>query len=105
MRSTIIAILSILLAAVLVLTNPDEQDFARAYADRLNAELADEIGLRGPVGDIIGGVTQRALESALAEEVRRTDYLVASVFRLPAAREDLRVLGFLGQFVTLSDGP
>lgn len=104
MRRTVIAVLVIVLAGVFVYTNPDRQDFARVYADRLNAEIADQLGLQGPLGNLIGGVTQSALESAIEQEVRRTNYLVASVFTLPAAGEDLRVLGLLGQFVRLSGG-
>jgi methylaspartate ammonia-lyase len=104
MQRTVIAVLIALLAAVLVLTNPDREAFAMAYADRLNEEVADQLGLQGPLGELLGGVTQSALEAAIAQQARRTDYLVASVYTLPAAGEDLRVLGVLGQFVRLGGG-
>lgn len=104
MRNTIVAVLVILLAAMLVTTNPDREQFARAYADDLNAEVARELGLRGPLGELIGGVTQAALEQAIEQEAQRTNYVVASVYTLPAAGEDVRVLGILGQFFPLSGG-
>ena len=104
MRSVVIALLAAALVAVLALTNPDKGDFALAYADRLNAELAEGIGLEGPVGEAIGSVTQRALAAAIEEQTIRRDYLVASVFILPAAGEDLRVLGALQRFVRLDGG-
>ena len=104
MRNTILGVLVVLLAALLVFTNPDPEHFARAYADELNAEVAQELGLDGPLGELLGGVTQAALERAIEREAQRTNYVVASVYTLPAAGEDVRVLGVLGQFVQLSGG-
>ncbi len=100
----IIFLLTGLLLAALALTNPDEEAFARSYADRLNAELAAELGLQGALGELLGGVTQRALEAALVDQVERRNYVVASIFTLRTASEDLQALGLLGRFVTLS-GP
>lgn len=105
MRGTIIAALVIALAAVLMATNPDKSAFARAYADRLNAEVAGQLGLGGALGDLIGGVTQRAIATAVEEQTIHHDYVVASVFVVPSTGDDLlRVLGIMGQFVRLGGG-
>ena len=102
MRSTVAAVLLLAVLGLLGLTNPTTEQFAIRYADRINAELAADLGLEGPVGDLLGGLTQRAIEGALVEQTRRSNYGIASVFTVPRGGEDLRVLGIAGQFVTLS---
>ena len=73
---------AVLLAAlaVLVLTNPSRDDFARFYADRASAEVARELGVSGTLGDVIGGAAQSLLETALRDSVdRRSWWRVAEV--------------------------
>ena len=62
--------LAALLAAIAILavTNPDRDDFARFYADRASAEVTRELGLSGPIGDAIGGAAQ-----VLARSVKRVE--------------------------------
>ena len=102
MRALWIAIPVVLLVVVLYFSNPDSEDFAARYADEMNAELASELDLSGPVGQFLGGVSQSFIQDALEEQTRRENYLLASVFTLPMAGEDLRVLGIAGTFVELS---
>lgn len=96
--------LAVLLAAVavLVLTNPSRDDFARYYADRASAEVARELGVSGTLGDVLGGAAQTLLETALRETVERQSYLLASTFTVPTAEEDPSYLGIAGTFVPLS---
>lgn len=99
-------LLAVLLAAIAILavTNPDRDDFARFYADRASAEVARELGLSGPIGDAIGGAAQGFLESALRERVHRRDWLLASVYTVPAAGTDPVWLGLAGTFLPLDRG-
>lgn len=96
--------LALLLAGALALTNPGPSAFAAHYADRLNREVLSQAGLTGTLGELLGGVTQSALEGVLREEARRTDLLLLSIYRLPLAGEDLQAVGVLGRFITLQ-GP
>lgn len=104
MARPLLLIILVVLAAVLVLGNPDRDDFARFYADRATAEVARELGLEGPIGDAIGGATQAFLENALRERVDRRDWLVASVYTVPAAGTDPVWLGIAGFFVPIDRG-
>lgn len=104
MRTTITIVAVAAVVALLGLTNPSTEAFADRYADALNAELAAELGLEGTLGNLLGGVAQQAIAAALEEQTRRANYGVASVFTVPAAGEDLRVLGIAGRFVRLSGG-
>jgi hypothetical protein len=90
-----------LLIVAFAMTNPDKGQFAATYADRFNAQLAAQAGLTGTVGQILGGVTQNAIEAALSAQAKRQNYLVASVYTVPMSGPDLRVLGVLGHFYTL----
>lgn len=102
MRSLWIIIPVVLIVVVLFLSNPDTEAFAARYADRINTELAQDLDLTGPVGQLLGGVSQSLIADALEEQTRRDNYLVASVFTLPQAGEDLRVLGVAGRFISLN---
>jgi hypothetical protein len=97
-------LLAALLAAVavLVLTNPSRDDFARFYADRASAEVARELGVSGALGDVLGGAAQSLLETALRESVDRRSWLLASTFTVPTAEEDPVYLGIAGTFVPMS---
>lgn len=88
--------------AVLVLTNPSRDDFARFYADRASAEVARELGVSGTLGDVLGGAAQSLLEAALRDRVDRRSWLLASTFTVPTAEEDPVYLGIAGTFVPLS---
>ncbi len=90
-----------LLVVAFAMSNPDTRQFAASYADRLNTQLTAQSGLSGPLGQLLGGVTQNAIESALSSQARRRNYLVASVYTVPMAGPDLRALGLLGHFITL----
>lgn len=96
--------LAVLLVAALALTNPGPDAFAAHYGDRLNREVTTQAGLDGALGELIGGVTQTALEGVLRDQVRRTDLGIASLYRLPLAGDDLEAIGVLGRFVTIQ-GP
>lgn len=104
MKRPLLLVLAVLLAGVLALTNPTEERFAEAYAGRVQTELLRELELDGTIGNVLSGFARPALESALADGVRRDDLFVASVYTLPLTGEDLRALGILGRFVTLSGG-
>jgi len=93
--------LFVLLVVAFAMTNPDKGQFANTYADRLNAQLTQHSGLTGPFGQLLGGVTQNALQAALESQARRQNYLVASVYTVPMSGRDLRALGILGHFYTL----
>jgi hypothetical protein len=95
------AALAVLLVVAFAITNPDKRAFATAYADRLNTEVTSQSGLTGPFGQLLGGLTQTAIEGLLMSQTQRQDYLVASVYTVPMAGPDLRVLGVLGHFITL----
>ncbi len=90
--------------AVLVVTNPGRDDFARFYADRASAQVARELGVSGPLGDVLGGAAQSLLEAALRERVAHRDFLLAGTFTVPTAAEDPVYLGIAGTFVRLSEG-
>lgn len=102
-RNAIFVAIAVILG-VLVLTNPDRDDFARFYADRASVEVARDLGLEGPIGDAIGGATQAFLETALRDRVDRQDYLIASVYTVPAGGVDPVWLGLAGSFVPLQRG-
>lgn len=89
--------------AVLIVTNPDRDDFARFYADRASAEVARELGVEGPLGDVLGGAAQALLEGALRDQVARRNLLLASTYSVPTADEDPVFLGIAGTFVRLSE--
>jgi len=95
------AALAVLMLVAMAMTNPDRQAFAATYADRLNSEVTANSGLTGPFGQLLGGLTQNALESALSAQARRQNYLVVSVYTVPMAGPDLQALGLLGHFITL----
>ncbi len=97
------AALAVLLLVAMAMTNPDRHAFATAYADRLNRDVTAHSGLSGPFGELLGGLTQNALEGALAAQARRQNYLVASVYTVPMSGPDLRALGLLGHFITLQE--
>lgn len=96
--------LAVLLVAALALTNPGPDAFAAHYADRLEREVTAQAGWTGTLGELLGGVTQAALEGVLRDQVRRTDLGVLSIYRLPLAGEDLEAVGVLGRFLTVQ-GP
>lgn len=100
-RTVALAALLAALAAA-VLSNPSRDDFARFYADRASAEVAREVGVSGPLGDLVGGAAQALLEPALRDAVTRREYLVASTYTVPAAEEDPVYLGAFGTFVPLA---
>jgi cation transport regulator ChaC len=101
MRTAVTTVAVALIAVLLYLTNPTTEAFAAEYADQINAEVARELGMTGPVGQLLGGLSQTLIQDALESQVRRDDYLLASVFALPRAGEDLRVLGLAGRFISL----
>lgn len=101
MRSLWIIIPLVLIVVVLFMSNPDEEAFAARYADEINAELARDLDLTGPVGQLLGGVSQSLIQDTLEQQTRRENYLLASVFTIPMAGEDLRVLGIAGRFIEL----
>jgi hypothetical protein len=101
MRGLVIGVSVALVIVVLYLSNPDTEAFAAHYADRINAEVARELGFSGPVGQLLGGVSQTFIQDALERQTRRADYLIASVFTVPTAGEDLRALGIAGRFISL----
>jgi len=94
----LVAGLAVLIVVALAMTNPDKKAFAAAYADRLNNEV---VSASDPIGRLLGGLTQNAIEAALEAQARRQNYLVASVYTVPMAGPDLRALGILGHFVPL----
>ncbi len=94
--------LFIALVGVLTLSNPTTEAFAQRYADEINRDVAQELGLSGSLGNLLGNATQALIEEALAQETRRNNYAVASVFNVPLSGEDLRVLGVAGQFIPLN---
>ena len=102
MRGLFTLLLFIALVGVLILSNPTTEDFSRRYADEINRDVAQELGLSGNLGNLLGSATQGLIEEALAQETRRNNYVVASVFSVPLSGEDLRVLGVAGQFVPLN---
>lgn len=91
------------IVALLALTNPDRDDFARFYADRASAGVARELGVSGPLGDVLGGAAQSLLEAAVRDVVDRRDFLLASTYTVPTAEEDPLYLGVAGTFVPLSE--
>ncbi len=94
----LVAGLAVLVVVALAMSNPDKKAFAAAYADQLNNQV---VSASDPIGRLLGGLTQNAIEAALESQARRKNYLVASVYTVPMAGPDLRVLGILGRFVTL----
>ena len=92
------AALAALLVVAFVMTNPDKKAFTTAFADRLNSQV---VSANDPIGQLLGGLTQNAIQGVLENQTRRTNYLVASVYTVPMAGPDLRVLGVLGHFITL----
>jgi len=66
MRNALIALVVALLA-VLAITNPSKEDFARGFADKMNAELATELGIEGAVGNILGGLSQNLIQGAIEQ--------------------------------------
>jgi hypothetical protein len=100
----VLLVVLLVLTAGLAMTNPDRDDFARFYADRASAEVARELGLQGPIGDAIGGAAQGLLETALRDRVHRRDWLVASVYTVPAAGTDPVWLGVAGIFLPIDRG-
>ena len=102
MRSLFTLILSIALVGVLYLSNPTTEDFSQRYVDEINRDVAQELGLEGTLGNLLGSATQNLIAEALAQETNRNNYVVASVFSVPLSGEDLRVLGIAGQFFPLN---
>jgi hypothetical protein len=94
----LVAGLVVLVVVALAMSNPDKKAFAAAYADRLNNQV---VSATDPIGRLLGGLTQNAIEGVLEAQTRRQNYLVASVYTVPMAGPDLRVLGILGRFVPL----
>ncbi len=94
----LVAGLAVLIVVALAMSNPDKKAFAAAYADRLNNQV---VSASDPIGKLLGGLTQNAIEAALEAQARRQNYLVASVYTVPMAGPDLRVLGILGRFIAL----
>lgn len=103
MRSLLVAIPVLLILVVLFVSNPDEAEFAAKYADDINTELARELELTGAVGQLLGGLSQTLIQDAIEQQTRRENYGVASVFTLPRAGEDLRVVGIAGQLIALNE--
>ncbi len=101
MKNSLIAVISVLLIVALYLSNPSKEDFSERYADQINAELAQELGITAGIGNLLGGFSQTIIEELLLQQTRRDNYLVASVFTVPTAREDIRVLGIAGRFISL----
>jgi hypothetical protein len=99
MRALIALLLAAALAAVLYLTNPDSDAFARRFAEEVNAEIARELGVEGQLGILLSGATRGLVEEAVRQRTRRDDYLLASIFTLPLPGEDVRALGIAGQFI------
>ena len=102
MRGLFTFILFVALVGVLYLSNSTTEDFSRRYAADINREVAQELGLSGSLGNLLGSATQSLIQEALAQETRRNNYAVASVFNVPLSGEDLRVLGIAGQFMALN---
>lgn len=105
MRNFILGVVFALVLGGLYLGNPSKEDFARYYADKVNAELAKSLGLgdtSGSLGDFLGGLSQNVIQEALKSQVKRENYVLASVFSLPATLEDKRVLGIAGQYFSLN---
>ena len=102
MRGLFTLFLFIALVGVLYLSTPTTEDFAQRYADDINRDVAQELGLEGTLGDLLGSATQNLIEEALVQETNRNNYAVASVFSVPLSGEDLRVLGIAGQFFPLN---
>ena len=76
MKNAVIVILLIVVLAGLVLTNPSKANFAERYADRVNAELAEDLGLTGDgiggtLGNLVGGLSQRAIQDYLEQQTKR----------------------------------
>ena len=95
-------VLFIALVGVLYLSNPTTEDFSQRYADEINRDVAQELGLEGTLGNLLGSATQSLIEEVLAQETSRNNYVLASVFSVPLSGEDLRVLGIAGQFFPLN---
>lgn len=93
--------LLVLLVVAFAMTNPDKEAFAATYADRLNSQVSAQAGLSGPIGQLVGGLTQSAIQGVLAAQATRQNLVVASIYTVPMAGPDLRVLGVLGHFITL----
>lgn len=104
MARTVLLVAVAVVTGLLIVANPEREDFARFYADRTSVEVARELGLSGPIGDAIGGATQSLLETALRERVHRRDWLVASVYTVPAGGVDPVWLGIAGMFLPIERG-
>jgi len=104
MLRTVLLVAVAVVTGLLVVSNPDRDDFARFYADRASVEVARELGLSGPIGDAIGSATQTLLEAALRERVDRSDWIVASLYTVPAGGVDPVWLGIAGMFFPIERG-
>lgn len=102
MRGLFTLVLSIALVGVLTFSNPTTEDFSQRYADEMNRDVVQALGLSGDLGNLLGGATQNLIAEVLARETVRNNYVVASVFNVPLPGEDLRVLGVAGQFIPLN---
>ncbi len=105
MRNFILGILFAVTVGGLYLSNPSKDAFSLQYADKVNEDVAKDLGLTnigGPIGDFLGGLSQNVIQEAIKSQVKEQDYLLASVFTLPTSGEDIRVLGIAGQYIPLN---
>ena len=65
MRGLLTLVLFAALVGVLYLSNPTTEDFSRRYADEINRDVAQELGLEGTLGNLLGSAAQRLIEEAL----------------------------------------
>lgn len=105
MKSVLLMILSVLLAAVLYLTNPNSEDFSRRFAEQLSPQLTQglETGV-GMLDSVLGGAARSGVSEVLRRVSERQDYYLASVYTIPRRGENMQVLGIAGQFVQLREG-
>lgn len=102
LRSVLVTL--VLGGALLALTNPDRAEFADFVEEQARTRIADETaesGFEAALGELGG----RAAGALVRQYGTRTDYLVASTYRLELGDARWRYLGVGGWFVPLEEPP